>query len=327
MAGCFGNNPEGGETGVPAKPVLYYKGMDENFKCRGFQFEVGKTYKHDGEVEVCSSGFHSCSNPWDVLNYYDVTSRFALVEVVGETATHSGDTKIASSEITIKKELKLPEFIDYCISFIKNSGMPHASIALENDSNLAASGYGSKLAASGYDSNLAASGYDSNLAASGYGSKLAASGSGSKLAASGRYSNLAASGHYSNLAASGRYSNLAASGHYSNLAASGNGNKLAASGNGSSLAASGNGSSLAALGYGNNLAASGDNSIAVCVGTKGKVKGGLNCALALTRWVESEKRYRITTAYVGEDGIKADTWYSLNNDGKFIEQGELNEFV
>jgi len=318
MAGCFGNNPEGGETGVPAKPVLYYKGMDENFKCRGFQFEVGKTYKHDGEVEVCSSGFHSCSNPWDVLNYYDVTSRFALVEVVGETATHSGDTKIASSEITIKKELKLPEFIDYCISFIKNSGMPHASIALENDSNLAASGYGSKLAASGYDSNLAASGY---------GSKLAASGSGSKLAASGRYSNLAASGHYSNLAASGRYSNLAASGHYSNLAASGNGNKLAASGNGSSLAASGNGSSLAALGYGNNLAASGDNSIAVCVGTKGKVKGGLNCALALTRWVESEKRYRITTAYVGEDGIKADTWYSLNNDGKFIEQGELNEFV
>ena len=300
MAGCFGNNPEGGETGVPAKPVLYYKGMDENFKCRGFQFEVGKTYKHDGEVEVCSSGFHSCSNPWDVLNYYDVTSRFALVEVVGETATHSGDTKIASSEITIKKELKLPEFIDYCISFIKNSGMPHASIALENDSNLAASGYGSKLAASGYDSNLAASGYDSNLAASGYGSKLAASGSGSKLAASGRYSNLAASGHYSNLAASGRYSNLAASG---------------------------NGSSLAALGYGNNLAASGDNSIAVCVGTKGKVKGGLNCALALTRWVESEKRYRITTAYVGEDGIKADTWYSLNNDGKFIEQGELNEFV
>jgi len=322
MAGCFGNNPEGGETGVPAKPVLYYKGMDENFKCRGFQFEVGKTYKHDGEVEVCSSGFHSCSNPWDVLNYYDVTSRFALVEVVGETATHSGDTKIASSEITIKKELKLPEFIDYCISFIKNSGMPHASIALENDSNLAASGYDSNLAASGYGSKLAASGSGSKLAASGYGSKLAASGHYSNLAASGRYSNLAASGHYSNLAASGRYSNLAASGNGSKLAASGNGNKLAASGNGSSLAASGNGSSLAALGYGNNLAASGDNSIAVCVGTKGKVKGGLNCALALTRWVESEKRYRITTAYVGEDGIKADTWYSLNNDGKFIEQGE-----
>jgi len=322
MAGCFGNNPEGGETGVPAKPVLYYKGMDENFKCRGFQFEVGKTYKHDGEVEVCSSGFHSCSNPWDVLNYYDVTSRFALVEVVGETATHSGDTKIASSEITIKKELKLPEFIDYCISFIKNSGMPHASIALENDSNLAASGYGSKLAASGRYSNLAASGNGSKLAASGSGSKLAASGYGSKLAASGSGSKLAASGYGSKLAASGRYSNLAASGNGSKLAASGNGSSLAASGNGSSLAASGNGSSLAALGYGNNLAASGDNSIAVCVGTKGKVKGGLNCALALTRWVESEKRYRITTAYVGEDGIKADTWYSLNNDGKFIEQGE-----
>jgi len=60
----------------------------------------------------------------------------------------------------------------------------------------------------------------------------------------------------------------------------------------------------------------------MCAGTSGKVKGGLNCALALTLWVDSEKRYRITTAYVGEDGIKADTWYALDDDGKFVETKE-----
>ena len=54
-------------------------------------------------------------------------------------------------------------------------------------------------------------------------------------------------------------------------------------------------------------------------GLNSKVKGGLNCALALARWVESEKRYRISTAYIGEDGIKPDVWYQLDNDGKFVE--------
>lgn len=48
-------------------------------------------------------------------------------------------------------------------------------------------------------------------------------------------------------------------------------------------------------------------------------KGGLNCALALSRWVESEKRYRITVAYVGENGIKPDVWYELNDSGEFTE--------
>lgn len=190
----------------------YYKGFDENFQCRGYQFKVGETYKHDGEVEACNSGFHSCSNPLDVLKYYGITSRFAVVEVGGKTETHEDDSKIASAEITIKAELNLPEFINDCINYIK---------------------YACKSDISPEES-----------------------GDNSQLAASGNYS---------------------------------------------------------------QLAALGDNSIAMCAGVSGKVKGGLNCALALTRWVSSEKRYRIATAYVGEDGIKADTWYKLNNDGKFVE--------
>ena len=85
------------------KKIVAYKGFDENLKCRGFQFEVGATYKHDGEVKACSSGFHSCTNPWDVMSYYDITSRFAVVELGGKTATHNDDSKIASAEITIKR--------------------------------------------------------------------------------------------------------------------------------------------------------------------------------------------------------------------------------
>ena len=291
---------------------MYYKGFDSKLKCRGYQFEIGATYKHDGAVSACSSGFHSCSNPWDVLSYYDITSRFAYVEIGGETSTHQDYSKIASAEITIKAELELPEFITDCINYIK--------AACKSD--IEPSGDSSKLAASGDSSKLAASGESSQLVASGNYSKLVASGDSSKLAASGESSQLAASGDYSKLAASGDSSKLAASGFYSQLAASGDYSKLAASGDSSKLAASGNYSQLAASGDSSKLAASGDYSIAISVGVDSRVKGGTNCALALTRWVESEKRYRIIVAYVGENGINPDTWYELNKDGKFIEYKE-----
>ena len=63
----------------------------------------------------------------------------------------------------------------------------------------------------------------------------------------------------------------------------------------------------------------GTDSVAAAVGVNGRIKGAAHCTMALTRWVEQEKRYRITVAYVGENGIKADTWYKLNDKGDFVE--------
>ena len=168
---------------------ILYKGFDENLKCRDFQFEIGKTYFHDGLVRVCESGFHACENPWDVLSYYPIIdSRFCVVEQSGEIRTHDDDSKVASASITISVELKLPEFVKACVDWLIKgcsagteaaSGAYSQLAASGNDSRLAASGNGSQLAASGYDSRLAASGAYSQLAASGYGSRLAASGNGS----------------------------------------------------------------------------------------------------------------------------------------------------
>jgi hypothetical protein len=297
--------------------IIAYKGFDENWQCRGFQYEVGKTYKHEGEVKACKSGFHACLNPLDVLNYYDVTSNFAIVELSGETSTHEGDSKIASAEITIKAELKLPDFIDTVVSYLQN--LISGETASGDYSQLAASGDYSQLAASGNWSQLAASGNCSQLAASGNWSQLAASGNCSQLAASGNSSQLAASGNASRLAASGNSSQLAASGNASRLAASGNCSQLAASGNSSQLAASGNASRLAASGNWSQLAASGDASVVVSAGLRAKAKCGKNGAIALAWWSAAEDRYRISTAYEGENGIKADTWYKLDYNGNFLE--------
>ena len=174
---------------------ILYKGFDKHLKCRDFQFEIGKTYFHDGLVRVCESGFHACENPWDVLSYYPITdSRFCIVEQSGEIQKHAADSKIASASITIQAELKLPEFVKTCVDWLIKTCSADAEVD---------SGYASRLAASGGRSRLAASGDDSQLAASGDYSRLAASGDGSQLAASGAYSQLAASGYASRLAASG----------------------------------------------------------------------------------------------------------------------------
>ena len=188
-----------------------FKGFNKDLQCRGFQFEVGKTYEHDGAVKACDSGFHACENPFDVWDYYSpCDARYAVVTQDGELSEHEVDSKVASAKITIDAELSLPEFVSKAVSWL----FEHCATT-DSDKPQAASGRYSKLAASGYNSNLAASGYNSNLAASGDNSTLAASGRYSNLAASGDNSKLAASGYKSKLAASGNDSAIASSGIYS----------------------------------------------------------------------------------------------------------------
>ena len=142
----------------PAK-VTAYKAFDENMQCRDFQYEVGGTYKHDGDVAACYSGFHACENPLDCLNYYDITSsRFAVVELSGDTDSNDHDSKIAAAEIHVKAEIKLPDFIkrsvDYLLGLVESG----------DEAGQADAGDSAKLAASGYSAQLAASGENSVIA-------------------------------------------------------------------------------------------------------------------------------------------------------------------
>ncbi|HEC7091923.1 TPA: hypothetical protein R3875_001638, partial [Salmonella enterica subsp. enterica serovar Oslo] len=102
------------------KEIMTFKGFNKNLKCRDFQFEIGKTFHHDGKVEACGSGFHACECPFDVFSYYPpAESRYAKTISFGITDSEEiGDTKIASASITIKDELTLPQFIQRGIEWI-----------------------------------------------------------------------------------------------------------------------------------------------------------------------------------------------------------------
>ena len=137
---------------------IAYKAFDKNMQCRGFQFEVGAHYEHNGKVEPCKSGFHACKNPLDVWNYYPINSRYAIVEIAGDVVDSGSDSKVACSNISIVQEITLTELINHSVKYMLNECYDKLA---GHYSKLAASGDGSKLAASGKNSICMAAGYAS----------------------------------------------------------------------------------------------------------------------------------------------------------------------
>lgn len=108
-----------------------YKGFNADMTCRGFQFEEGKTYEHEGEVKLCESGFHACEDPLDIFGYYAPSgSEFHEVELEGVSDEREDDTKVVAKKITIGARLGIDKIIKACVEFrfskiekeLKNSG-------------------------------------------------------------------------------------------------------------------------------------------------------------------------------------------------------------
>ena len=165
------------------KVITTYKGFDAKLKCRDFQYEVGKTYTHDGEVKACSVGFHACEYPLDVFGYYaPAGSRFAIVEQGGKLSRHNEDSNVASSTIKVSAEISLPGLIkaaiEYTFSRAKPENTEHATgvqgAASSTGYRGAASSTGDGGAASSTGNGGAASstGYRGAAMASGYEGKV-----------------------------------------------------------------------------------------------------------------------------------------------------------
>ena len=82
-----------------------YKAMDENMQCRGMQFEIGKSYHVDGEIELCKNGLHFCKKLSDVFVHYPNNGKNRFFEVEANGHIDVGTTKCAASDLTIVREL------------------------------------------------------------------------------------------------------------------------------------------------------------------------------------------------------------------------------
>ena len=180
--------------------ITSFKGFDQNWKCRGYQYAVGETFTHEGDVQACESGFHACEYPLDIFNYYPPAgNRFAVVEQSGQLSRHSDDTKVASKTLTVKAEINLPGLIKAAIEYTVKRCAPidPESPAFSEKENGAASSTFHQGAASSTGDYGAASSTGSQGAASSTGSRGAASSTGDCGAASstGKHAVAMASGY------------------------------------------------------------------------------------------------------------------------------------
>ena len=243
-------------TSAPAEEaVISYKGFDNAWKCRDFQYKVGKTFTHDGSVNACESGFHACEYPLDVFEYYPPAgSRFAVVKQYGELSRHDVDSKVASKSISIMAAISISGLVESAIEYTSRRCKP-----IDPESPASATGDHGAASATGYKG-----------------------------------------------------------------AASATGHKGAASATGYMGAASATGDQGAALATGDHGAASatGKASVAAATGLNGSAKGASGCAIVLVRRDVDGTIIHIRASKVGENGVKPGVWYSLDENGEFMECAE-----
>ncbi|ECI3726596.1 hypothetical protein ABGA28_003208 [Salmonella enterica] len=305
------------------KEIVTFKGFNKELKCRDFQFEIGKTFHHDGKVEACGSGFHACECPFDVFSYYSpADSRFAETISFGITdRKEDGDTKIASASITIKAELTLPQFIQRGIEWIwsKIDKSLEQQIMCGNCS--AATNTGNRSAATNTGDWSAATNTGDCSAATNTGDWSAATNTGN-LSAATNTGDWSAATNTGNCSAATNTGNRSAATNTGNRSAATNtGDWSAATNTGDWSAATNTGDWSAATNTGNRSAAevSGSQSVAAAFGIEGKARASEGGAIVLCYRDEDGELIHIRASKVGENGIMPNTWYQLNEDGEFVE--------
>ena len=154
------------------KTVKGFKGFDKDLKCRGYQFEIGKTFE-EKEAILCSKGFHFCENPFDVFSYYSPSdSRFCTVDGLNTSDEKESDSKRCSKKLKINAEIGLSGLINAGVEYIiekvdfkndKESNTGSYSAATNTGSYSAATNTGSYSAATNTGNHSAATntGYQS----------------------------------------------------------------------------------------------------------------------------------------------------------------------
>ena len=203
--------------------ITSYKGFDKNMKCRGFQYEVGKEYEMDGEVKCCNQGFHACKSPMEVWDYYDMLdSRYAEVEQSGKIDAGENSTKVCSSRIKIKAELKLADIINIGVEWLKDITSPSkvkADGVLNDNENrrkqIGSSDDSAQIGSSGYSAKIGSSGDYAKIGSSGYSAKIGSSGDSAQIGSSGDSAKIGSSGDSAKIDSTGEDSVIMCAGNSS----------------------------------------------------------------------------------------------------------------
>ena len=110
--------------------MIAYKVFNPDWTCRGFKYQVGKTYEEEASPSICGRGFHFCKNLADCFNYYnfDSDNKVAEIEAFGDIS--EGDDKCCTNKIKIVREITWYEVLE-----IVNTGKGNTGFGNSGDRN------------------------------------------------------------------------------------------------------------------------------------------------------------------------------------------------
>ena len=98
------------------KNKMGYKVTKPDMTCRGYQYELGKVYKHEGNISLCNEGFHFCLQIQHCFNYYDFDPKNKVFEIkYGNIITE--DDQSVTNTIEFVREVEWSEVL-----FLVNMG-------------------------------------------------------------------------------------------------------------------------------------------------------------------------------------------------------------
>ena len=104
------------------RTVKGYKVFKHDWSCRGFRYEVGKSYEMDAEPIICDSGFHFCQKLENCFKHYifDPQNKVAEVEAYGDVISKDG--KSCTNKIKILREIPWGEVLHIVNTGYYNTG-------------------------------------------------------------------------------------------------------------------------------------------------------------------------------------------------------------
>ena len=114
-----------------------YKVFNKDWTCRGFQYEVGKTYEMKKAPVCCKRGFHFCGKLINCFRYYDFDSenKVAEIEALGAIDDDGYEEKYCTNKIKIVRELSWHEVLDLVNTGKDNTGRKNTGNCNTGDRN------------------------------------------------------------------------------------------------------------------------------------------------------------------------------------------------
>ena len=172
------------------KHLKGYKGFKQGLICRDKQYKENTVFEEDKAI-VCSKGMHFCTNPLDVLDYYDLVnedgtfSEYTEVEALADSVTDD-NKKYCTTKLKIGVKLGFAGFIKACVNFlIEKTSFQQDDINSGDSAKIGSSGNYAQIGSSGDSAQIGSSGNYAQIGSSGDFAQITSSGENSVVMAAG----------------------------------------------------------------------------------------------------------------------------------------------